>query len=188
MTNQWARLVDEIIRGEAPKRPSVTLGPTPALLKSIGLAPADLVMATGKIALCRREHPQVRLETWHELPNLLQHPLAAVPSALRDGTLVVVLVVKDVDGNPIVVPIAPGKNGGPNAVLSVYGKTNGLAWLAKQIQYAENDGVKCYISKDFAATMPQPGSVSEETIPSSPGPIPADGTAKPKRHILSIRK
>ena len=96
------------------------------------------------------------------------------------------LVVADVVGDPIVVAIAPGTARAPNVVLSVYGKANGARWLAKQIGYAQQDGIPFFVSKDFAAAMPQPGSA--EAIPSSSGPIPADGTAKPQRHVLSVRK
>jgi len=143
-------------------------------------------MTQGKVARCRREHPEVGRDIWHHLPALLMDPLAAVPSKRRDGSLVVVLVVTDSSGHPVVVPIAPGSDGSPNAVLSVYGKANGIDWLAKQIEYAKADGLPYYVKKDFVATMPQPGSA--EAIPSSPGLIPADGTTKPKRNILSLRK
>ena len=183
---QWSRIVDSIIRGDPFPRPNVVLGPTPNLLKRVGLSPVDLVMTCGKIARCRREHPEVELDTWHRLPELLCDPLAAVPSMRRDGSLVVMLVVSDRSGDPVVAAIAAGREGAPNVVLSLYGKANGIAWLTKQIEYAQADKLPYYARMDFAATMPQPGSA--EAIPSSPGPIPADGTAKPSRNILSIRK
>lgn len=185
-TSQWARIVDAIIRGDGFSRPTVVLGPTPVILRSVGLAPADLVMTQGKIARCRREHPEVMLNIWHDLPALLSDPLAAVPSMRRDGSLVVMLFVIDAAGDPVVVAIQPGSDGSPNVVLSVYGKANGYEWLTRQITYARADGLPYYVRRDFAAAMPQPGSA--EAIPSSSGPIPADGTAKPQRQILSIRK
>lgn len=180
----WARIVDAIVRGEGPGRPLVTLGPTSPLLQGLGLAPADLAMATGKIARCRRDHPEVSLAVWHALPRLLTKPIAVVPSMRRDLSLIVVLVVVDADNNPILVPIAPGANGAPNTVLSIYGKNAGYEWVKQQIAYAAADQLPHYVGKGFAAALPQPGSAL--AIPSSPGPIPADGTAKPKRQILTI--
>ncbi len=183
-TANWAQIVDAIVRGDAPRRPAVRIGRTPALLQRYGLTPADLTMSVGKIALCRREHPEVTRHIWHRLPDLLGQPLAIIPSIRRDGMLVVVLVVNDIDGEPVVVPIAPGRDGTANAVLSVYGKSDGLRWLRAQIGRAASDGLTYYVEKGFAASMPQPGSA--EAIPSSPGPIPADGTTKPSRKILTV--
>ncbi len=182
----WARIIDSITRGDRFPRPFVSLGSTPAILKSVGLIPADLVMAQGKVARCRREHPEVGRDIWHRLPLLLTDPLAAFPSRRRDGSLVVVLVVPDAAGDPVIVAIQPDMNVERNVVLSVYGKTRGIDWATRQIADAKRDGLPHYVRGDFAATMPQPGSA--EAIPSSSGPIPADGTAKPKRQILSVRK
>lgn len=179
----WARVVDAIVRGERPRRPLVTLGPTPALLQGLGLAPADLVMSTGEIARARREHASVPLALWRELPRLIGKPAAVIPSSRQDGSLLVVLVVTDAEGNPVLAPIAPGLNGAPNVVLSIYGKESGLDWVNRQIRQAAQDAMPHYVAKGFAATLPQPGSAS--AIPSLPGLIPADGTTKPRRDILT---
>jgi Phage MuF-C-terminal domain len=184
--SQWARVVDAIAVGDRPRRPLVTIGPTPKLLQSLGLEASDIMMAAGKIAMCRREHPEVPLAVWHALPRLLEKPLAVFPSARRDGSLVIVLVVTDVDGEPVLVIVEPGRAASPNVILSIYGKANGIQWIAKQIRYAAADSLAHYVGKGFAATLPQPGSAN--AIPSSPGLIPADGTTKPKRHILNLRK
>jgi Phage MuF-C-terminal domain len=144
------------------------------------------MMATGKIAMCRKEHSEVSRSVWHALPQLLDRPLAVVPSARRDGSVVVVLIVTDADGEPVLVVVQPGTAGSPNIILSVYGKTDGLGWIAAQIKYAAADCLPHFVGKGFAATLPQPGSAN--AVPSSPGPIPADGTTKPKRDILTIRK
>jgi Phage MuF-C-terminal domain len=181
---QWARLVDAITRGERPKQPLVRVGPTPKLLQALGLEPSDIMMATGKVALCRREHPEVSRTLWHSLPRLLDKPLAVVPSARRDGSLVVVLLMTDINGDPVLVPIAPGKNGSPNILLSVYGKEDGTAWIHQQIKYAAAESLQHYVGKGFAAALPQPGSAN--AIPSSPGLIPADGTTKPARNLLRL--
>ena len=182
----WSSIVDAIIRGEPVRRSLVTLGPTPPLLQGLGLAPADLAMVPAKIARARRDHPEVQLEHWRKLPSLLGKPLAVVPSVRRDGSLLVVLVVRDSDGLPIIVPIAPGVEGHPNIVLSMYGKSGGVEWIQRQLEHAVAEALPHYVSKGFAATLPQPGSAS--AIPSSPGPIPADGTAKPLRNVLKLGK
>ncbi|WP_375403491.1 hypothetical protein [uncultured Sphingomonas sp.] len=186
LLTSWARVIDAIFRGERPRQSMVLLGPTPPLLQQLGLRPVDLAMAAGKIAQCRRDHPEVPLSVWHDLPRLVGKPIAVVPSAKRDHSLVVVLVVSDAQGDPVVVPIVPGLHGSPNTVLSMYGKQAGHNWIRKQIEQAARDALPHFISKGFAATLPQPGSA--RAIPSSPGPIPADGTAKPPRQILRPRE
>ena len=184
--SQWARLVDAIAIGDRPAQPLVRVGPTPKLLQALGLESSDMMMAAGKIAMCRKEHPEVSRSVWHSLPQLLDKPLVILPSARRDGSVVIVLVVTDAEGDPVLVVVQPGTAGSPNIILSVYGKTNGTAWIAAQIKYAAADGLPHFVGKGFAATLPQPGSAN--AIPSSPGLIPADGTTKPTRDILSLRK
>lgn len=180
----WAGIVDAIVRGDRIDRSLVTLGPTPPLLQGLGLAPADLAMVPAKVARARREHPQVTLDTWRRLPKLLSQPGAVLPSARRDGSLVIVLVVTDTDGQPVLVPVAPGTRGEPNIVLTVYGKEAGLSWVQREITAAAVEALPHYLSRGFAAALPQPGSAL--AIPSSSGPIPVDGTAKPKRDMLSL--
>lgn len=182
----WSRIVDGIVRGEGHHSSYVRICHTPKLLKDYGLAPVDLVISAGKIARVRREHPEVSLKIWHLLPNLLREPMAIFPSARRDGSIVVVLIIADVDGNPVIVPVVGGHDGGPNTVLTIYGKLAGLDWVSSEIAHARREGLAVYVGKDFTATLPQPGSA--EAIPSSPGPIPADGTVKPRRLILTLSK
>lgn len=181
----WARIVDRIVQGEKLKRPIVTVGPTPDILKAYGLPGTSLVMTVGKVATCRREHPDVPLAVWHDLPKLMADPLAIFPSQRRDGSVVILLLVSDHNGDPILVAVSPG-DGSANVILSVYGKEAGFPWVIKEIASARADGLPTYEGKDFAATLPQPPVV--ETTSSSHGLIPSNGTAKPKRDILSIRK
>jgi len=181
----WAAVVNRIVRGESPGRPRVILGPTPDLLQAHGLNSGGLTMAVAKIALCRRIHPEVPLQVWYDLPELLAEPVAVFPSAKRDGSMVVLLLVCDRDGSPVLVAIVPD-HGGLNAVLSVYGKENGFVWAANEMDRARGEGLDVYEGKGFAASLPQPPTA--EAVSSSPGPIPADGTAKPRRQILSLRK
>lgn len=182
----WARTVDKILSGEARNLRQVLLGATPPKLVSLGLNQANMVMTAAKIARCRRDHPGVSLDTWHDLPMLLCDPVAVFPSTRRDGTIVVMLVVADADGDPVVAAIQSDNSSGLNVVLSVYGKKHGFDWAARQLAAARSDGLPVFEHKDFAASVPKPGSA--EAIPSSPGPIPVDGTAKSRRHILSLRK
>ncbi|HEX8302238.1 hypothetical protein [Sphingomonas sp.] len=182
----WALIVDRIVRGESLHRPIVTVGPTPELLSRYGLSSGGLMMKAAKVATCRRIHPEVPLDVWHNLPSLLANPLAIFPSARRDGSVVTLLIVKDRDNNPIVVAISPDANIGHNVVLSVYGKDAGFGWAATEMEAARKEGLPVYEGNGFAASLPQPPAV--ETASSSHGLIPSDGTAKPKRDILSIKK
>jgi Phage MuF-C-terminal domain len=181
----WASAVDLVIRGEIPDRPIFIVGPSPARFAEFGLRTGALTFSVEKMARCRREHPEVPLAVWYDLPNLLREPLAIFPSMRRDGSYVVLLVVKDRDQHPVVVAVTSGRSN-INVVLSIYGKRNGYDWAAKQIAYARSEGLKVYEKLDFAASLPQPPVA--ETTSSSNGPIPIDGTAKPTRQILSISK
>jgi Phage MuF-C-terminal domain len=181
----WASAVNMVIRGERPDRPSLIVGPTPLLLSSFGLGTGALTFSVDKIARCRREHSEVPLEVWYDLPELLNDPLAIFPSARRDGSIIVLLLVEDRDNNPIVVAATSGQ-GNLNVILSVYGKQNGFDWANREIALAQSDGLMIYKKRDFAASLPQP-PVANATS-SSHGLIPVDGTAKPIRDILSIHK
>jgi hypothetical protein len=181
----WASAVNMVIRGERPDRPLLIVGPTPSALNSFGLGTGALTFSVDKIARCRREHPEVSLEVWHKLPELLNEPLAVFPSARRDGSIIVLLLVEDRGKNPIVVAVTSGQ-GNLNVILSVYGKQNGFDWAKREIALAQADGLTIYKKRDFAASLPQPPVVN--TTSSSHGLIPVDGTAKSERAILSIRK
>jgi Phage MuF-C-terminal domain len=180
----WASAVNKVICGEAPKQRSLIVGPTPEVLKLYGLVAGSITMSVAKIATCRRTHPEVPLHVWHDLPDLLSEPLAVFPSARRDGSIVILLVVEDRDNNPVLVAAIAEQ--GRNVILSVYGKDAGLEWVAKEIAFAEAEGIAVYKKMDFAASLPQP-PVANATS-SSHGLIPSDGTAKPARDILSIGK
>jgi hypothetical protein len=104
----------------------------------------------------------------------------------RDGSIVLVLVVHDREGEPVIAIVIPDPVVQRNVVLSVYGKTNGFAWIRTQLRYARSEGLTVFESEGFAASVPKPGSASEDAIPSSSGPIPVDGTAKPVREILRL--
>lgn len=98
-------------------------------------------MARGKLATCRREHPEVELATWYTLPELLKEPLAIFPSRRRDGTVVVLLITQDRDGHPIIVAMLPDQGSQQNIILSVYGKEAGMPWVAEQLRHAEADNL-----------------------------------------------
>ena len=188
MSESWIRAVNAVIRGEAAGYRFVRLGPTPSIFQKFGLLPADLVMSAAKLARVRREHPELTLEILHSLPELICDPLALFPSVRRDGSVVLVLVVEDLNGEPVIAAVVPDSVARRNVVLSVYGKDQGNDWITTQIRRAREDGFAVFESEDFAASVPKPGSASEDTIPSSHGLIPSDGTAKSDRQILTLRK
>jgi Phage MuF-C-terminal domain len=179
---QWRRIVDQVTLGEFRRR-FITLCDTPGLLLQAGLVVGPLVISAAKLARCRREHPDVTTAIWHDLPVLLASPAAVFPSTRNDGSIVTALVVEDAMGNPVIVPIQPDAGAGHNAVLSVYGKDSGWAWVEAQLGQSAADGLFHFRKRGFAVSVPQPG----ENSPSSPGPIPADGTTKPTRNILTVR-
>ncbi len=152
------------------------------------MLPVDLAMSAAKIARIRREHPEVSLDLLYALPSLICDPLAVFPSIRRDGSIVFVLVMRDNSGDPVIAVVAPDAVAGRNVVLSVYGKNEGYAWIHAQMAYARADGCEVFEGEGFAASVPKPGSASEDTIPSSPDLIPVDGTAKPERVILILRE
>jgi hypothetical protein len=191
MSNSWTRAVDAIIRGESHRYRGVRLGPTPDLLKAYGLLPANLMMSAAKIAKARREHSEVSLQTWYQLPQLLADPFAIFPSARADGSIIVVIAVLDGDGNPVVAPIIPSSNGKENTVLSLYGKggsdrLSGHDWVASQIVLARKEGYRVYEKGGSVDSKPKPESA--DAISWSPDLISVDRSTEPKRQILKIRK
>jgi hypothetical protein len=190
MESSWARAVDAIIRGESGRFRRVRLGPTPTVLKQFGLVPADLTMSAAKIATARRDHPEVSLDTWHNLPALLNEPHAIFPSTREDGTLIVVIAVVDDDGNPIIVPIIANVKEHTNTVLSVYGKQgndrrNGHEWVALQVSNARKEGRTVYEKSGSADSKPRPESA--DAISWSPDLISVDRSTEPQRSILTMR-
>jgi hypothetical protein len=189
VSKSWPRTVDAIIRGDARDLRFVRLGPTPALLRSFGLAPADLTISAAKIAKIRREHPEVSLAIWYDLPQLLMDPDAVFPSIHDDGSIIVLIAVIDADGNPVIVPVTASANGSSNVVLSVYGKQgtarqSGIEWIARQISAAKLENKRVYEKNGSADSKPKPGSA--EAIPWSPDLIPVDRSTEPKRAILKL--
>jgi Phage MuF-C-terminal domain len=187
LSESWVRAVNAVIRGESSRYRFVRLGPLPEQFRSFGLLPADIVMSAAKIARVRREHPEVPLRVLLALPELVSEPMAIVPSIRRDGSVVAVLVVNDRDGEPVIAILTADAVAQRNVILSVYGKSAGKAWIKAQIAYARREGLNVFERSDFAATVPKPGSASGDTVPSSPGPIPVDGAAKPRRNMLRLR-
>ena len=134
------------------------------------------------------DHPEISREIWRNLPRLLCDPVAIVPSAHRDGSIIPVLALGTSLGGLVLVPIKPAASVAFNVVLSIYERPDGEAWLDRELRIASEDGLGSYVERGFAATLPKPGSASEDAIPSSSGSIPVDGTTKPKREILSLPK
>jgi hypothetical protein len=185
--SSWTRAIDAILRGEAKHYRGVRLGPVPPILRQFGLAPADLTMSAAKIAKARREHPEVSLQIWYDLPALLDDPEAIFPSTRADGTVVVVIAVRDADGNPVIVPIVPDRSGQTNTVLSVYGKSgDGVLWIARQIASAQRQGLAVYERSGSADSEPKPESA--DAISWSPDPISVDRSTEPKRPLLKLRE
>jgi Phage MuF-C-terminal domain len=182
----WARFVNQILDGRVYRQPYVRIGSTPKVLQNFGLGPFDLRITPGKIVRISREHPEITRTVWQNLPSLLCDPVAIMPSQKRDGTVIPVLVCEAEVDCPVFVPIMPDKSA--NIVLSVYGRDDAQHWIAREATIASNESLRFFVREDFAATMPKPESGSKEPISSSPGAIPADGTAKPPREILGLRK
>jgi Phage MuF-C-terminal domain len=191
MRSSWIQAVDAIIRGDANHYAGVRLGRCPASLRQFGLGAFDLEMTAGKIAKARKEHPEISLQIWYDLPELLQDPHAIFPSARDDGSVVVVIAVMDCDGNPVIVPIIENADRQRNVVLSVYGKSGndrltGFQWIESQIASAKREGRQTFEKSGSADSKPKPESA--DAISWSPDPISVDRSTEPKREILSIRK
>jgi Phage MuF-C-terminal domain len=189
MSSSWTRAIDAIIRGESKNFRGVLLGPTPRILRDFGLGPHDLEMSAAKIAKTRKEHPEVSLQIWYELPALLQKPHAIFPSTRHDGTVIIVIMVSDTDGNPIIVPIVPSADRPRNVVLSVYGKIgneriNGHQWVANQIAMAKRKGQLVFEKSGSADSEPKPESA--DAISWSPDLISVDRSTEPTRLILKL--
>lgn len=181
---RWGHAIDAIIRGDKIGRPMVRLGQTPAVLRELGMPDGEMAMATSKIARARREHPEVALSVWKDLPNLVSNPRAVFPSAKGDGSLIVAVDARDADNAPIIVPVIASHDG-TTVVLSVYGKTDGDAYIAKEIERAKREGSYLYVREGLADAL----VASEKAPGASPShaPIASEVPAKLARKVLSRR-
>jgi hypothetical protein len=191
MSSSWTRAIDAIIRGESKRFRGVLLGRTPKILREFGLGPHDLEMSAAKIAKAKKEHPEISLQIWYDLPALLHDPDAIFPSTRDDGTVIVVITVLDSDGNPIVVPIIPSADRHRNVVLSVYGKSgnerlNGHQWIENQIATAKKEGKLVFEKNGSADSEPKPESA--DAISWSPDLISVDRSTEPRREILKLKE
>ncbi len=191
MNSSWTRTIDAIIRGESKKFRGVLLGRTPAILREFGLGPHDLEMSAAKIAKARKDHPEVSLQIWYNLPDLLKDPFAIFPSARDDGSIIVVIAVLDSDGNPVIIPIIASGSSPRNIVLSVYGKAGtekltGIQWVLTQIEIAKREDKNYFKKGGSVDSKPKPESA--DAISWSPDLIPVDRSTEPKRPILQMRK
>lgn len=178
----WSRAVDAIFRGDKMAAGPVRLGRTPAVLQALGMPSGDMVMQKAKIARARREHPEVPLAVWHDLPDLLSDPRAVVPSRRGDGSVVVAVDAVDRNGDRIIVPVIASEQDGA-VVLSVYGKGNGDAFIAGEVAAATKAGDQFYVRTGLADALvaEAPGDAA------SRAPIAPEVPARPKKAILSRR-
>ena len=123
---RWRRAVDKIIRGERPTRDYLDVTAATSLLIELGFSCGPIVITPGKLARCRREHPEVALIELYRLPNFLQDPIAVFPSRKDDGTQILLLVIEGINGQPIIAAALPGLGNAPNVILSIYAKSAGL--------------------------------------------------------------
>jgi hypothetical protein len=148
-------------------------------------------MSAAKITKAMRDHPAVDLDVWQRLPSYLNDAIAGFPSSKDDGSIVVVILKRDLNDDPIVVPILWDAHQKLNIVLSVYGRSansgyDGDAWIGTQIARAKQEKSAFFDKRGSADAKPKP-EPAEATSWSS-GSIPVDRPAEPKRPILSIRK
>ncbi len=190
-SSSWKNAVNAIIRGDAKHYRNVRLCGVPELLKEYGFIPTYINMTPGKIAKCRRDHPEVDLNTWYDLPTLIANPDAIFPSYKSDGSLIIVIAASDTNNCPIIVPIIPDKNSNKNIVLSVYGKEDkdsqtAQEWIKSQIAIARKENIPVFEKNGPVDSKPKPESA--DAISWSPDPISVDRSTEPSRKILTISK
>jgi Phage MuF-C-terminal domain len=124
-----------------------------------------------------REHPAVELSIWQRLPRQISEAVAGFPSNRDDGSVVVVILERDANDDPVVVPILWDANQKLNIELSVYGRSGstgieGDDWVSMQLKRAQTEGHRSLgkISSADAKPKPEPA----EATSWSPGSIPVD--------------
>ncbi len=190
-SSSWKNAVNAIIRGDAQGYRNVRLCGVPELLTKYGLLSTYINMTPGKIAKCRREHPEVSLETWYNLPTLICNPDAIFPSYKSDGSLIIVIAAFDSKNCPIIVPIIPDENAKKNIILSVYGKEDkdsqsAQEWINSQIAIARKANIPVFEKNGPVDSKPKPESA--DAISWSSDPISVDRSTEPSRKILTISK
>lgn len=181
-TTEWKARLDDLAAGKIAESRMMHVGRVPGALREFGFKGGIRVRAS-KIAKVAREHGnKLPLSVLENLPALLADPVAAFPSGYSDGSFVVALDAVDKAGDPVIVAVKPEEGrDGSNVVLSLYGKSGGVQWIADSVQRELRGKNKVYL-RDGLGGAPTTGDASEGR--SSYGPIPLLAPPKSGANIV----
>lgn len=98
---------------------------TPLVMQMVGAKNLPIYIDPGKLSTIRKEHPEMTLNVFKQMPRALADPIMIVDSMTKTGRIVVALELKDESGVNVVVPFELNAMKGltrANIITSAYGK------------------------------------------------------------------
>lgn len=98
---------------------------TPLVMQMVGAKNLPIYIDPGKLSTIRKEHPEMTIDVFKQMPRALTDPIMIVDSMTTAGRIVVVLELKDKSGINVVVPFELDTMKGltrANIITSAYGK------------------------------------------------------------------
>lgn len=98
---------------------------TPLVMQMVGAKNLPIYIDPGKLSTIRKEHPEMTMNVFKQMPRALADPIMIVDSMTKTGRIVVALELKDESGVNVVVPFELNAMKGltrANIITSAYGK------------------------------------------------------------------
>ncbi|WP_027186073.1 hypothetical protein [Desulfovibrio inopinatus] len=171
--DDFARQLDQYFDGKFNKRRHFTLGPTPIILKRLGVPNLPFTMRPGVIPKATQDKHFVRPESFYSLIQNLHDPIMVFESKDGLGNLVVMTEVIDEKGKTVMAAVhvnASMQHHAVNNIASFYGKTNEntfLNWI--------NQGLLRYQNKQKSLAWSQSRELQ----------LPKEGTKRGNKKILT---
>lgn len=188
----WQRSLTKAASNPQAKAPKIA---TPAVLRAMGEKSASLEFPVTYLRTVRTEHPDVPMDVYERLPELLHDPLFVIPH--KEGGASVVLDARSTSGAPLVAGVRDGRvrtitpmdgDAGQTGDERVAGLVNNALGRRGNRVYARNNealaGVRA--SGERSEWLPaQPGGHQDSSRAAAPGLIPMHRGSIPAASIFT---
>lgn len=162
----FAEQLEDWKAGRFPARDTLTIGPTPEVLRKIGFNALPMTINQTHVGYAvngtKNADHTIGIDRLKQLPRALEHPIAVIASKTQRQTSVVALLPFIHNGNTVIAPVAIDGFGfkndvqiDSNAVTSVHGRKNAVTRLLTDAlnDYANGETSLFYWDKEKATTL-----------------------------------
>lgn len=162
----FAEQLEDWKAGRFPARDTLTIGPTPEVLRKIGFNALPMTINQTHVDYAvngtKNADHTIGIDRLKQLPQALEHPIAVIASKTQRQTSVVALLPFIHNGNTVIAPVAIDGFGfkndvqiDSNAVTSVHGRKNAVTRLLTDAlnDYANGETSLFYWDKEKATTL-----------------------------------